>query len=286
MVKKRGLGKGLNALLSGAVTDEPSTNKTISTDSLATSLLQRGQYQPRQIIADAPLQELAQSIKTQGIIQPIVVRNIAGGKYEIIAGERRWQAAKIAGLKQVPVVVREVSDSDAIAMALIENIQREDLNPLEEAQALERLIAEFDLTQQQAADAVGKSRSMVANLLRLLGLTMPVRELLATGKLEMGHARALLALDANQQLQASTLVVEKNLTVRETEALVKTLLNPSPKKTAREKSIDPNVRKLQEQLEETLGAKVTIQTKGKSKGMLTIHYHSLDELDGILRHIS
>jgi len=303
MSKKRGLGRGLDSLLSGSLSNQKtnldkniSKNKTESSISekvddeankvishLQIDKLQRGQYQPRQTIADEPLQELANSIAKQGIIQPIVVRQLAAGNYEIIAGERRWHAAKLANLDEVPVIVREVSDSDAIAMSLIENIQRENLNPLEEAQALGRLIEEFELTQQQAADAVGKSRPAVSNMLRLLALSEVVKEMLADGEIEMGHARAMLVLDEAQQLSVAKTVIKQQLSVRETEALIKSIKKPVVK--IEKPEIDPNIKHLQQKIEEILGAVVMITPKLDGKGEIKIKYNSLDELDGILEHI-
>ena len=255
--------------------------------SLPVDLIQRGQYQPRRTFDQEALEDLASSIRSQGVIQPIVVRSMGDqGRYEIVAGERRWRAAQLAGLQEMPVVVREVSDQAAMAMALIENIQRENLNPIEEASALQRLIKEFELTQQQAADAVGRSRTAVTNLLRLLNLNAEVGLLVEKGKLEMGHARALLGLEGKRQSDAAKQVILLGLSVRETEKLVRKLLRPParPATTAAEE-LDPNVRALQNQLSEKLGASVTIHQGGKGRGKLTIQYNSLDELDGILQHI-
>ncbi len=260
-------------------------------------LLQRGRYQPRMDLRSESLQELADSIRAQGVVQPIVVRPIempgaAPGsttRYEIIAGERRWRAAQMAGLAEVPAVVRRVPDSAAIAMALIENIQRENLNPLEEARALDRLIREFDVTHQQAADAVGRSRAAVSNLLRLLELAPEVAELVERRELEMGHARALLALvNERQQVEVAQLVARKGLSVRETEALVRRMLAPPSPPGAQpggDSKLDPNVARLQQELAEKLGAKVSIQHSANGKGKLIVAYNSLDELDGILDHI-
>ncbi len=251
---------------------------------LPVDLIQSGKYQPRREIEPESLRELADSIIAQGLMQPIVVRPISDRKYEIIAGERRWRATQLAGLDVIPAVIREVSDQAAIAMALIENIQREDLNPIEEAASLQRLQREFELTQQEVATAVGKSRSTVANMLRLMTLQEDVRRLLEHGDLEMGHARALLGLEGSDQSQAARTVVGKGLTVRQTEALVR---NWSAKKTqpASDASVDPNIRHLQDDLSQRLGAKVKIQNSAKGKGKLVLHYNSLDELDGILSHI-
>lgn len=293
-VKKRGLGRGLDALLGGA---KLGTNKeataavntqaiTVENDhvrELPVTKLQRGQYQPRRDMDPQALEELAKSIKAQGIMQPIIVRAIAANKYEIIAGERRWRAAQQAGLEQVPVIVRDVPDEAAIAMALIENIQREDLNPIEEAVALQRLQQEFELTQQEVADAVGKSRPAVANLLRLLQLPEEIKTFLSHGDIEMGHARALLALEQNQQLQLAQEIIAKGLTVRQTEALVKQLQTP---KTPIDKTKpDPDIARLEQRLAERLGANVQIKHNEKGKGQLVIHYTNLDELQGVLAHI-
>jgi ParB family chromosome partitioning protein len=247
--------------------------------------MQRGKFQPRRDMKEEALKELAESIKQQGVVQPIVVRPLGERRFEIIAGERRWRAAQMAGLETVPAVVRDVPDRTAIAMALIENIQRADLNPLEEAEAMQRLIAEFSVTHQEAAEAVGRSRAAVTNLLRLLELSREVQDLVRQGALEMGHARALLALKGPAQTDAARRVVDRGLTVRDTEKLVRNRLKeagetrmPPGKKT------DPNVGRLERQLMDKLGAKVVIEGKGKG-GKLVIHYSSLDELDGILAHI-
>lgn len=296
-VKKRGLGRGLDALLgsSNAMQSvradplEASPGATAggndkSFRELPVDLIQRGKYQPRRDIEPESLRELADSIIAQGVMQPIVVRSISDQKFEIIAGERRWRAAQLAGLDLIPAVIRDVSDQAAIAMALIENIQREDLNPIEEAASLQRLQREFDLTQQEVATAVGKSRSTVANLLRLMSLQEDVRRLVEHGDLEMGHARALLGLEGADQSAAARSVVAKTLTVRQTEALVR---NALAKKTlpATGKHIDPNIRHLQDDLSQRLGARVQIQHSAKGGGKLVLSYNSLDELDGILSHI-
>lgn len=295
-LKKRGLGRGLDALL-GGVSPRPisSSDETSSapmpgvTDQtlrqLPVDVIQRGRYQPRNEINQDRLAELAESIRAQGIVQPIVVRPLATpGRYEIIAGERRWRAAQLAGLQEVPAVIRDVPDNAALAMALIENIQREDLNPLEEAAALQRLASEFSLTHQEVAEAVGRSRAAVSNLLRLLELTDEVKRLLEAGALEMGHARALLALPNAMQSEAARRVVAKKLTVRETEQLVRQILQNRGTKTATPHT-DPDVKRLQDDLSDKLGAKVTIHHGAKGKGTLTISYNNLDELDGILGHI-
>ena len=294
--KKRGLGRGLDALLGagnsmqsvGSETHAGSKDAMGGEDSafkeLPVDLIQSGKYQPRREIEPESLRELADSIIAQGLMQPIVVRPISDQKYEIIAGERRWRATQLAGLDVIPAVIRDVSDQAAIAMALIENIQREDLNPIEEAASLQRLQREFELTQQEVATAVGKSRSTVANMLRLMTLQEDVRRLLEHGDLEMGHARALLGLEGSDQSQAARTVVGKGLTVRQTEVLVR---NWSAKKTqpASDTPVDPNIRHLQDDLSQRLGASVKIQHSAKGKGKLVLHYNSLDELDGILSHI-
>ena len=243
--------------------------------------IQPGPFQPRSMFDPQSMEELAQSIRAQGVIQPIMVRPL-GDDYEIIAGERRWLAAQQAGLDEIPVIIREVADEVAVALALIENIQRENLNPLEEAAALKRLVDDFQLTHGEAAEAVGRSRSMVSNLLRLLELSAEVRGMVDARHLEMGHARALLTLDEAQQLWAAREVIRKRLSVRETEALVRRLQNP-PKSKSR--SIDPDILRLQDQLSETLCAKVRIQHGKKGKGKLVISYNSADELEGIIGHL-
>lgn len=247
-------------------------------------LVQRGKYQPRTDMHEAALEELANSIRQQGVMQPIVVRPISSSRYEIIAGERRWRASQIAGLDSIPAIIKPVSDESAIAMALIENIQRENLNPIEEAMALKRLQDEFELTQQEVADAVGKSRATVTNLIRLIGLSNDVRVMLERGDLEMGHARALLSLVDIQQSEAARTVVGKGLSVRQTESLVRRLIaggGKSPEAT----KIDPDIKNLEETLADKLGAKVSIQHTAKGRGKLILKYNSLDELDGILAHI-
>ena len=318
-MKKRGLGRGLDSLLGGlkstpapstaenaaaqtagaAAESTPPANRIAAAQAVAAQqeetdgklrqlpvdLLQRGRYQPRRDMHPESLEDLAASIKAQGIVQPITVRAIAGGRYEIIAGERRWRAAQQAGLHEVPAVVRELSDQAAMAMALIENIQREDLNPIEEADALRRLIDEFSLTQQEAADAVGRSRTAVTNLLRLLSLQEEVRRMLEHGDLEMGHARALLALEGAAQLEAARQVVARGLSVRETEGLVRRAGQKKPVATAAPAKVDPDVRRLQDDLSERVGASVRIQANAKGKGKLTIEFSSHDELEGILARI-
>jgi ParB family chromosome partitioning protein len=288
--KRKGLGRGLDALLGGEVvaplsSAEPGATPGGELRQIPLDRMQRGKYQPRRDMKEEALKELADSIKKQGVVQPIVVRPIDGKRYEIIAGERRWRAAQMAGLETVPAVVRDVSDKAAMAMALIENIQRADLNPLEEAEAMQRLIAEFDITHQEAAEAVGRSRVMVSNLLRLLELTREVQDLVRQGALEMGHARALLALKGPAQTSAARQVVERGMTVRDTERLVRNKIKETGETRAPQgKKTDPDVSRLERQLTEKLGAKVVVESKGKG-GKLVIHYGSLDELDGILAHI-
>ena len=294
--KKTGLKRGLDALLASkkpASTDSKSTpeatqepiGSNVEGDlrHMPVEFLQRGKYQPRKDMTDVGLDELAESIKAQGVIQPIVIRPIGENKYEIIAGERRWRAAQRAELAEVPVIIKDVEDDAAIAMALIENIQREDLNAIEEAQALSRLMEEFELTHQEVAEAVGKSRTTVTNLLRLLSLNPDTRILLERGDIDMGHARALLSLTGEQQSQAARTVVAKGLSVRETENLVRKLLNPAKKQEKPEKSRD--VERLEIRLSDQIGSPVHIDHNAKGKGKLVIQYSSLDELDGILQNI-
>lgn len=292
-VKKPGLGRGLDALLGAGLSGNNSASTQASNDSFRTlpvDVMQRGRYQPRQDFEPTALQELADSIKAQGVVQPIVVRPLAeqAGRYEIIAGERRWRATQLAGLHEIPVVIRDVPDQAAMAMALIENIQREELNPMEEATALQRLIDEFALTHSQAADAVGRSRTAVTNMLRLLALSHEAKTMLEKGEIEMGHARALLALSLEVQPQAARQVASQGLSVRETEQLVRKLLtakSPDTNTSASSRPDDPNTVHLQEKLSAKLGAKVQLQHSAKGKGKLVINYNSLDELDGILDHI-
>ena len=250
---------------------------------LPIEFLQRGQYQPRQVFNQEKLQELADSIKVQGIIQPVIVRKLAVDRFEIIAGERRWRAAQLAGLDQIPVVVKELDEKASMMIALIENIQREDLNPLEAADALKKLLETFAMTHQQLANAVGKSRASVSNFLRLLDLSEPVKTLISTGQLSMGHARALLTLDCGIQLQLATKIIRQNLTVRATELLVKQ--TQFQQKTLLSKIIDRDTLRLQQQLSEKLNAQVEINHKKNGSGRLTIKYASLEELDGILQQI-
>lgn len=287
-VKKRGLGRGLDALLSGP-TASALEAQAVKLDEkelqyLPLDIIQRGKYQPRRDMDPQALEELAQSIRAQGVMQPIVVRPIGEGRYEIIAGERRWRASQQAGLDRIPAMVREVPDETAIAMALIENIQREDLNPLEEAIALQRLQQEFQLTQQQVAEAVGKSRATVTNLLRLISLPEGIKTMLAHGDLEMGHARALLGLPEERQLEGARHVVARGLTVRQTEALVRQWLNTTERPET-PPATDPDILRLEQRLAERLGSPVQIRHGQKGKGQLVIRYSSLDELQGVLAHI-
>jgi ParB family chromosome partitioning protein len=281
--KKPRLGRGLDALLGGALA--PASGAKEELRRLPLEILQRGKYQPRSHMSMEALEDLASSIKAQGVVQPIVVREIADGRYEIVAGERRWRAAQMAGLETIPAVVRNIPDEAAIAIALIENIQREDLNPVEEASALQRLIDEFGMTHQQTAESIGRSRAAVTNLLRLLTLNADVRQMLEEAKMDMGHARALLALTGPKQSQVAHQVVDKGLSVRETENLVRRLLErPAPAQAARQ-ALNPDIRDLQDSLSEKLGARVHIQHGPRGHGKLIIEYHSLDELDGILARI-
>ena len=260
--------------------------------SLPVDLLQRGKYQPRVDMRQESLGELADSIRSRGLVQPILVRPLprpdpnASQRYEIIAGERRWRAAQMAGLAEIPAVIRDVADEDAVAMALIENIQREDLNPLEEARALLRLIEEFGLTHLAAAEAVGRSRAAVSNLLRLMELTDEVKELLETRRLEMGHARALLGLTARrQQVEVAALVVKKSLSVRDTESLVRRIITPRTAESGEPPAVDPDIQRLETEIADKLGAKVAFQHAASGKGKLIVSYNSVDELEGILAHI-
>lgn len=287
MVKKRGLGeKGLGALLKGSNIDlKNDYSKDGELKHLPVEYLMRGKYQPRRDMDQEALEELAESIKQQGIMQPIIVRAIEKNKYEIIAGERRWRAAQLAGLDKVPTLIREVEDNAAIAMALIENIQRENLNAMEEAIALQRLQEEFSLTQAEVAEAVGKSRSTVTNLLRLIQLTDEVKLMLEHGDLEMGHGRAMLALHPELQIQAARMVESKSLSVRQTEALVRKLQEEAKDKPQIQSKVNKDVERLEEELSERIGANVSISYASNGKGKLTIKYNSLNELDGILKHI-
>jgi len=295
-LKKRGLGRGLDALLgpsrsaskpAAVAVPEVTADSDSEFRTLGVELLQRGKYQPRVDMHNDSLEDLADSIRAQGVVQPIVVRPVGDGNYEIVAGERRWRAAQLAELKDVPVVVRDMDDRTAIAVALIENIQREDLNPLEEARALERLIEEFEMTHQEAAEAVGRSRAAVSNLLRLLELGEVATGLVQSGELDMGHARALLALDGSLQVDAARQVVDQGLSARATERLVKKLLAAGSQSGGKKRSPrrDPDLVSLEQDLSDRVGAPVLVQPGQKGKGKLVISYNSLDELDGILEHI-
>lgn len=281
MVKLKGLGRGLDSLLAG---DMGSVGEADSLRMLKLEQLQPGKYQPRTQMDQASLATLADSIKAQGIMQPILVRQLANKRYEIIAGERRWRASKLAGLHEVPVLVRDIPDESALAMALIENIQRENLNPLEEAQGIKRLIDEFSMTHQLAADAVGRSRTAVTNLLRLLNLAAPVQALLMQGEIDMGHSRALLGLEGARQIMAAEQVASKKLSVREAEQLVKRMSATSGPLSAKAKQ-DKDVQRLQEMLAESLGASVHIQASKSGAGKLTIRYANLDQLDDIMNRL-
>ncbi|MFT5085258.1 MAG: ParB family chromosome partitioning protein [Lentisphaeria bacterium] len=299
MAKRKGLGRGLDSLISGAtgvtsveaikaateaIKQDPVQEADGALKELPVEFLQRGKYQPRRDMHPEALEELAQSIKSQGVMQPIIVRPIGDNKYEIIAGERRWRATQQAGLHSIPALIRDVPDETAIAMALIENIQREDLNPMEEAVAFKRLQEEFELTQQEVAEVVGKSRTAVTNILRLLNLSEEVKTMLEHGDLEMGHARCLLTLNEQQQREVARIIVAKSLSVRQAEALAK--------KTQQESSndkplapISPDLKQLEEGLGEHVGVPVMIQHSTKGKGKLVLKYNNLDELDGILSHL-
>ncbi|OFC71510.1 ParB/RepB/Spo0J family partition protein [Alteromonas confluentis] len=289
--KKRGLGRGLDALLATSQTSAARREQESETIASAQSelkklpveFLKRGKYQPRKDMSPEALEELASSIRSQGVIQPIVVRSVGDDEYEIIAGERRWRAAQLAQLDVVPCLIKNVPDEAAVAIALIENIQREDLNAMEEAQALERLMNEFELTHAQTAEAVGKSRATVTNLLRLNNLNDDVKLLLEHGDIEMGHARALLGLEGEQQTEVAQVVSGKGLTVRDTEKLVRKCLEPAKPKP--EKTVDPDVASLMNRLSKNLGASVSIDHNAKGKGKITINFNDLEQLDGILSKI-
>ena len=276
-MKPKGLGRGLDALL-GA--DEPPRDALLT---LPVARIRPGRYQPRTKMDQQALAELAASIRSQGLMQPVLVRPVDRDKYELIAGERRWRAAQMAGLSEVPALVREVPDESALALSLIENIQREDLNPLEEASGLQRLVDEFKMTHEQAADAVGRSRSATTNLLRLLKLARPVQDLVMEGALEMGHARALIALEAARQIEVARRVAAKGLSVRETEALVQKALRGAA--GPRRKRVDRDLARLEEELAERLGTTVEIKTARKGRGKLIVHYASLDHLEQLLKKL-
>ncbi|MDD9893129.1 MAG: ParB/RepB/Spo0J family partition protein [Gammaproteobacteria bacterium] len=288
--KRRGLGRGFDALLSKETPAPNSVEEKASLKQLSVACIQRGRYQPRSVFDESALQELADSIKQQGVVQPVVVRPVGeaehgGTQYELIAGERRWRAAQMAGLHEVPAVIRDVPDESAIAMSLIENIQRENLNPLEEAVALKRLMDEFGMTHQQVAEAVGRSRAAVSNLLRLLELSLQVKPMVEAGELDMGHARALLPLPVEEQLSVAQKVIAGGLSVRATEALVRKILQGSATEEKAAVSGDPDVERLERDLSDKLGAPVNVRYNAAGKGQLTIKYSSLDELDGILARI-
>jgi ParB family chromosome partitioning protein len=283
VAKKRGLGRGLDALLGAEAktrteSGEPAGQRL---DEVPIEWIRPGKYQPRKVMDDEALQELAASIRAQGIMQPIVLRSVGAQRYEIIAGERRWRASQLAGIEKIPAVIRDVNDESAVAMSLIENIQREDLNPMEEAMALQRLVDEFDLTHQQVADAVGKSRTAVTNFLRLTHLSGEVAQMLANGDIEMGHARAMLTLSNDNQGKAAREIVAQNLNVRQAEALVRRL-TAGPKVDVAPRSVDGDTRQLENRLTNKLGQPVNIQHTAGGKGKLVIKYNSLDELDGVL----
>jgi len=292
--KRKGLGKGLNALLGAgagtapqeaiAAATSPEPGKDGKLSELPVEFIQRGKYQPRRDMVPDALEELAESIKAQGVMQPIVVRPIGDERYEIIAGERRWRATQLAGIDSIPAVIREVPDEAAIAMALIENIQREDLNPIEEAVALKRFQDEFELTHQEVASAVGKSRTTVTNLLRLISLSAEVKTLLEHGDLAMGHARCLLTLDEANQRDLARQVVAKGLSVRQTEAIVRRIQQQETRAVPAEK-VNPDIKQLEDRLSEQIGVPIAIQHSAKGKGKLVLKYNSLDELDGILSHL-
>ena len=296
--KRKGLGRGLDALLAGTASNNSAkyaadTDERVQDESQKEELkyvpiefIQRGKYQPRRDMHQQALEELAESIKAQGVLQPIVVRPINSDRYEIIAGERRWRATQLAGLETIPAVIRDVSDEAAIAMALIENIQREDLNPIEEAVALKRLQDEFELTHQQVADAVGKSRTSVTNLLRLIALDTEVKKLLENGDIEMGHARSVLSLESLQQREIAQQVVTKGLSVRQTEALVRRLLEDKNKTPSSAGAVSTDIQKLEEDLGQKIGVPVMVQHNAKGRGRLILKYNSLDEIDGILKHMN
>ena len=281
--KKPALGRNLSSMLSQSALKQVQDKSGDVLRNLPLDVIRPGRYQPRSVFDEEKLAELADSIRAQGVVQPIVVRPVGDQDYELIAGERRWRAAQLAGLDEIPAVVRDVADEASVAMALIENIQREDLNPLEEATALRRLIDDFQMTHQAAAEAVGRSRAAVSNLLRLLDLMQEVKDMVDMRRIEMGHARALLSLEDRLQVQAAREVVRKQLSVRETENLVRRLQQSSKKKGSRR--IDPDILRLQNRMAETLGARVSIQHQASGKGKLTISYNNADEFEGILERL-
>ena len=283
-MKGKGLGRGLDALFDAGASEQPKGDDSLA--SLPITQLQRGKYQPRTRMDPTSLEDLAASIRAQGLIQPILVRPVGAGRYEIIAGERRWRAAGMAGLSEVPVVIREVPDQAALAIALIENIQREDLNPLEEAQGMQRLVDEFHLTHQNLAESVGRSRAAVTNTLRLLNLSASVQRLLMDNKLDMGHARALLVLDSKRQQEVAKKVAERNLSVRETEALVNRILHPAPLPAQKPPKItDRDVQRLAEELSEKLGTTVEIRSGRKGAGKLIVSYSSNEHLGTLIERL-
>ncbi len=277
--KPKGLGRGLDALLAGN-SSEPTRQDTLRVD-----YLQPGKYQPRTHMDQESLNELAASIKAQGVMQPILVRPVDGGRYEIIAGERRWRASQLAGLHEVPVLVRDIPDDAALAMSLIENIQRENLNPLEEAMGIQRLIDEFGMTHQLAADAVGRSRPAASNLLRLLHLAKPVQDLLMAGEIDMGHARALLPLAKASQVQLAHRISAKGYSVREAERMVQHELNPPRQKAVAAKREDRDVARLEEELADSFGTQVKIRMSARGTGQIVIGFANLDQLDGLLEKL-
>jgi ParB family chromosome partitioning protein len=283
VTRPKGLGRGLDALLGGGAATRPREQEELA--QLPIGSIKPGKYQPRTRMDNASLTELADSIRARGVIQPIIVRPLGGDEYEILAGERRWRAARIAGLERVPGVIREVPDEAALGIGLIENIQREDLNPLEEANGLKRLIEEFHLTHEQVATAIGRSRAGVTNLLRLLELASPVQAMLQDGKIDMGHARALLALSRGRQVEIAEQVVARRLSVRETERLVQQATQPTQPARAATPSLDADGRRLQEELAEALGASVQLKPRGAAKGSVVIDYSSLDELQGLVKRL-
>ena len=282
--KKPALGRNLSSMLSQTTLKQVQSGSRDELRNLPLDVITPGRYQPRSVFDEEKLAELADSIRSQGVVQPIVVRPTGNDQYELIAGERRWRAAQIAGIDVIPAVVRDVPDEVSVAMALIENIQREDLNPLEEATALRRLIDDFQMTQQEAADAVGRSRPAVSNLLRLLELMQEVKDMIDMRRIEMGHARALLSLDDKLQVQAAREVVRKQLSVRETENLARRLQQSMKKKGSRR--IDPDILRLQNSVSEQLGARVKIQHQASGKGKLVINYNNADEFEGILERLN
>ncbi len=282
--KKTVLGRNLSSMLSQSTLKQVQSEFRDELHYLPLDVIRPGRYQPRSVFDEEKLAELADSIRAQGVVQPVVVRPIGDDQYELIAGERRWRAAQIAGIDDIPAVLRDVSDEDSVAMALIENIQREDLNPLEEATALRRLIDDFQMTHQEAADAVGRSRAAVSNLLRLLELMQEVKDMIDMRLIEMGHARALLSLDDDLQVQAAREVVRKRLSVRDTENLARRLQQSKKKKGSRR--VDPDILSLQNRLGETLGARVRIQHQASGKGKLIIAYNNSDEFEGILDRLN